>query len=153
MTFIRNGQYAVNMGLDPDNFFRIGGYSAAANRFQMDMSGNLTMAGNITAYSDERLKQNWRALPPNFVGQWAQVKHGIFDRIDSGETQIGLSAQGVNDILPWAVSKMADGYLTVNYGAASAVATIALAQEVVELKVQLKQQGDLIKLLMKKIGY
>lgn len=153
MTFIRVGSYAVNMGLDPDTVFRIGGYSAAANRFQMDMSGNLTMAGNITAYSDERLKQNWRALPPNFVGQWSQVKHGIFDRIDSGETQIGLSAQGVNDILPWAVSKMADGYLTVNYGAASAVATVALAQEVVELKAQLKQQGDLIKLLMKKIGY
>ena len=153
MTFIRSGQYAVNIGLDPDNFFRIGGYSAAANRLQMDMSGNLTMAGNITAYSDERLKRNWLPLPGNFVGQWAQVKHGVFERIDSGETQVGLSAQGVNKILPWAVSEMADGYLTVNYGAAAGVATVALAQEVVELKAQLQQQGDLIKMLMKKIGY
>jgi hypothetical protein len=36
------------MGLDSDNVFRIGGWSASANRFQMDMSGNLTMAGYVT---------------------------------------------------------------------------------------------------------
>ena len=48
MSFHRSGAYAVNMGLDSDNVFRIGGWSAAANRLQMDMSGNLTMAGTIT---------------------------------------------------------------------------------------------------------
>lgn len=49
MSFHRGGYYAVNMGLDSDNVFRIGGWSASANRLQMDMSGNLTMAGSITA--------------------------------------------------------------------------------------------------------
>jgi hypothetical protein len=44
----RPGAYAVNIGLDSDNVFRIGGWSAPANRLQMDMSGNLTMAGNVT---------------------------------------------------------------------------------------------------------
>jgi hypothetical protein len=47
MSFHRGGAYAVNMGLDSDNVFRIGGWSAAANRLQMDMSGNLTMAGTL----------------------------------------------------------------------------------------------------------
>jgi hypothetical protein len=49
MSFHRGGYYAVNMGLDPDNILRIGGWSAAANRWQLDMSGNETLAGNITA--------------------------------------------------------------------------------------------------------
>jgi hypothetical protein len=45
MSFHRGGYYAVNMGLDPDNILRIGGWSASANRLQLDMSGNLTVAG------------------------------------------------------------------------------------------------------------
>jgi hypothetical protein len=40
MSFHRGGYYAVNMGLDPDNVIRIGGWSASANRWQLDMSGN-----------------------------------------------------------------------------------------------------------------
>lgn len=49
MSFHRGGYYAVNMGLDPDNVLRIGGWSASANRWQLDMSGNQTLAGNLTA--------------------------------------------------------------------------------------------------------
>ena len=49
MAFHRGGHYAVNMGLDSDNVFRIGGWSAPANRLQLDMSGNLTIAGGIYA--------------------------------------------------------------------------------------------------------
>jgi hypothetical protein len=44
----RPGAFGLNMGLDSDNVFRIGGWSASANRMQMDMSGNLTyVSGNI----------------------------------------------------------------------------------------------------------
>jgi hypothetical protein len=48
MTFHRFGQFAVNMGLDPDNVFRIGGFSASANLFELNMSGRLTLAGGIS---------------------------------------------------------------------------------------------------------
>ena len=51
MSFHRGGSYAVNMGLDPDNVLRIGGWSAAANRWQLDMSGNNTIPGTMTATS------------------------------------------------------------------------------------------------------
>jgi hypothetical protein len=50
MSFHRSGAYAVNMGLDPDNVFRIGGWSAGANVLQLDMSGNLTVAGTVDGY-------------------------------------------------------------------------------------------------------
>jgi len=49
MAFHRGGQYAVNMGLDSDNVMRIGGWSAAADRWVLDMSGNNTVAGSFRA--------------------------------------------------------------------------------------------------------
>jgi hypothetical protein len=49
MSFHRGGYYAVNMGLDSDDVFRIGGWSASPNRLQLDMSGNLTVAGHVRA--------------------------------------------------------------------------------------------------------
>jgi hypothetical protein len=49
MSFHKGGVYAINMGLDGDNVFRIGGWSAGPNRLQLDMSGNLTVAGSMNA--------------------------------------------------------------------------------------------------------
>ncbi len=54
MAFHRPGVYAINMGLDSSNVFRIGGWSAG-NIFSMDMSGNLTLAGGITTQSTNNL--------------------------------------------------------------------------------------------------
>jgi hypothetical protein len=49
MAFHRAGQYAVNMGLDSDNVFRIGGWSAPNSIFQLGMSGDLTTAASSRA--------------------------------------------------------------------------------------------------------
>jgi hypothetical protein len=40
MSFHKGGVYAVNFGLDSDSVLRIGGWSAPANLWQLDMSGN-----------------------------------------------------------------------------------------------------------------
>jgi hypothetical protein len=49
MSFHRGGNYAVNFGLDSDNIMRIGGWSASADRWVLDMSGNNTVAGSFRA--------------------------------------------------------------------------------------------------------
>jgi hypothetical protein len=136
MSFHRAGVYAINMGLDSDNVFRIGGWSAAANRLQMDMSGNLTMAGNVTAYSDETLKKDWADISFDFIEQLAHVKHGTYTRIDSDERQMGVSAQGMQKFAPEVVSEDNEGKLSLAYGNAALVAAIKLAESVVELKSQ-----------------
>jgi len=138
MAFHRGGVFAVNMGLDSDNVFRIGGWSAAANRLQMDMSGNLTMAGNVTAYSDERLKKEWEEVKPNFVDQLANVKSGTYTRTDSNERQAGVSAQSLQELLPETVITGGDGILSVAYGNAAMVAVVELAKEIRKLKEELK---------------
>ena len=57
MSFHRGGAFAINMGLDYDNVFRIGGWSAPANLLELDMNGNLRtkslMADQVNSnYSD-----------------------------------------------------------------------------------------------------
>ena len=49
MSFHKGGHYAVNFGLDADNVMRIGGWSAATNRWQLDMSGNNWVASSFRA--------------------------------------------------------------------------------------------------------
>jgi hypothetical protein len=139
MAFHRGGIYAINMGLDSDNVIRIGGWSAAANRLQMDMSGNLTMAGNVTAFSDERKKKNWRSVTENFVEKLADVKVGVYDRVDEELTQVGVSAQSLQEVLPEAVLTDNDGFLSVAYGNAAMTSAVELAKEIVALKELVKE--------------
>jgi hypothetical protein len=149
MAFHRSGAYAINMGLDSDNVFRIGGWSASANRLQMDMSGNLTMAGNVTAYSDERLKKDWGALPVDYIERLAKIKSGTYTRIDSEERQAGVSAQDFQTLLPETVSTDSAGMLSVNYGGAALASAVELAKRVVD---QEKRIAHLESLILKLIG-
>ena len=138
MSFHRTGAYAINMGLDTDNVFRLGGWSNGTNtyRIQSDTSGNFTAQSNVTAYSDERLKKDWANLPTTFLEDLAKVKYGTYTRIDTGERQVGASAQGMKAILPESV--MGDETLSLAYGNAALVAAIELAKQVVELKKEIE---------------
>ena len=68
MAFHRAGAFAVNFGLDSDNVMRIGGWSAAANRWQLDMSGNNTLAGTITATNLFGQGQTWQDVTASRAG-------------------------------------------------------------------------------------
>ena len=98
---------------------------------------DFTCGGNVTAYSDERFKTNWRGLPVDFVDQLAKVKHGIYDRTDEDITQVGVSAQSLQLIMENAVIENEDGKLSVAYGNAALVAAIKLAERVVALEAKL----------------
>jgi len=112
---------------------------ASQNRWTTDVAGNFTAAGNLTANSDERLKENWRDLPDSFLAELANVKMGVYDRIDNRITQVGVSAQSLQGVLPWAINESADGVLSVAYGNAALAASIALAREVVSLRRELNE--------------
>ena len=117
MSFHRSAAFAVNMGLDTDNVLRIGGWSAAANRLQMDMSGNLTMAGNVTAFSDIRLKKDIETIDGalDLVSKMRGVR---FTRIENEERNVGVIAQEMLEICPEVVQQGVgdDDTLSVAYG-------------------------------------
>ena len=112
MAFHRGGYYAVNMGLDSDNVIRIGGWSAAGSRWQLDMSGNMYAAGNVTAYSsDRRLKKNIKNIE-NAVSLLSQIRGVYFDWEDFVDDlgfnpidrhDIGVIAQEIQQVIPMAI--------------------------------------------------
>ena len=100
-------------------------------------TGSFTAVGNVTAYSDERKKTNWQNLPVDFIERIAKVKSGVYDRTDIDETQVGVSAQELQKVMPNAVMANDDGVLSVAYGNAALAAVVALAQKVVDLEARL----------------
>lgn len=110
------------------------------------MNGNdFTAAGNITAFSDERLKTNWESLDSNFVELLAQVKNGTFDRTDAEmPRQVGVSAQSLEAIMPEAIKEDERGIKTVNYGAAAMASVVELAKLVVEQQKQIEELKAII---------
>ena len=125
MSFHRSAAYAVNFGLSTSNVMELGGWSAVSIMHSWDMSGNYTAVGNVTAYSDIRLKDNIEVIP-DAVAKVQQLRGVTFDRNDfepDAETgvmpdtrQSGVIAQEVLEVLPEVVSEMKDGTLTVAYG-------------------------------------
>lgn len=117
VSFHRVGAFAINMGLGTDNVFRIGGWSASSNAFQMDGSGNLTMLGNVTAYSDIRMKKDVVTIDNalDLVGKMRGVK---YTRKDTGKAGVGVIAQEMLEVLPEVVQQGIgdDDTLSVAYG-------------------------------------
>ena len=113
-------------------------------------AGYIVAGGNITAYSDERLKDDWKNLPDDFVANLASVKSGSYTRKDKkGLRQVGVSAQSLMKILPDAVveDKDKNKTLSVSYGNAAMVSAVQLAKEVVKLNTIIKSLITRIKSL------
>jgi len=121
------------------NIWRVYSSTAVADRLSVDASGNLTASGNVTAYSDERLKKDWSDLSCDFINDLANLKHGKYTRTDIHERQVGVSAQSLREILPEAVMESEDGMLSVAYGNAALVAAVQLAKEVVALRAEIAE--------------
>jgi hypothetical protein len=107
------------------------------------ISSSIWCTGNITAYSDERVKTNWRNFDNNFIEKLAKVKSGIFDRTDMSEkengfkTQVGVSAQSLKEVIPDAVTCNSEGMLSVSYGNAAMASCVELAKEILKLKEEI----------------
>lgn len=101
-------------------------------------TGVLSAVSHVSS-SDESLKTNWRDVKPDFIEQLAGVKNGVFDRIENGNTEVGVSAQSLLSALEQAVITGEDGKLSVNYGGAALVACIQLSKRVLELEAKLDQ--------------
>jgi hypothetical protein len=121
-----------------DNVLRFYNSINAIDAVTFSNAGNLTAAGNVTANSDERLKTNWRDVAPDFVEKLAQVKSGVYDRVDQELTQAGVSAQSLQELLPETVLKDESGMLSVAYGNAALVACVELAKEVLKLRAEIE---------------
>ena len=112
-------------------------------RMSLDISGNLVVGGNVTAYgspSDIRLKENVEVIP-NALDKVKQLKGVTFNYIKDGNKSTGLIAQDLEKVLPDAVyvtSDVDDGedkHLAIRYGN-----TVGLLVEAIkELEARVKE--------------
>jgi hypothetical protein len=99
----------------------------------ISVSGGFVAAGNVTAYSDARLKRAILAIPDalTLVGRMRGVTFERIDRPEAGR-QIGVVAQEMRELCPEVVAEGKDGMLSVAYGNLVAV----LIEAVKELTVK-----------------
>ena len=69
------------------------------NLFTVDHSGNATATGNVTAYSDERLKTNVNTIN-DALSICGKLRGVSFDWKEDGKHSIGVIAQEVEEIIP-----------------------------------------------------
>jgi hypothetical protein len=103
---------------------------------EMTAGGHLVMVGNVTSYSDERLKKNWAPLVPDVCGRLSTVLAGTFDRVDVPQEGrfVGVSAQSLQEVIPEAVMTDENGLLSVAYGPAALALCVELAKEIISLR-------------------
>jgi hypothetical protein len=90
-----------------------GDFTSEVYDINSDSAGNFTASGNVTAYSDIRLKKDLLQIP-NALDKVQQLTGYIYTRIDTGEKQTGLVAQDVQKVLPEGIVE--GEYLSVAYG-------------------------------------
>tara|TARA_R110000822_G_scaffold35007_21_gene98935 strand:- start:335 stop:1819 length:1485 start_codon:yes stop_codon:yes gene_type:complete len=116
--------------------------NASSTKLSFNPSTGALTATSVSGSSDESLKENWRELPVDFIELLANAKHGIYDRIDTGATEAGLSAQSMQQILKEVVIEYGDEkLLSIMYGNAALLACVKLSQRVLELEKQLKERA------------
>ena len=65
----------------------------------LDVTGDITASGTVTANSDEKLKENVITIE-NALEKVLSLRGVEYDRIDSGDHQIGVIAQEVEKVIP-----------------------------------------------------
>lgn len=144
MSFFNNA-YAVKLGVRADGYFGLGGWSRAAWSWYSDPSGNMVAAGNVTAYSDPRLKENFQRVSDPFSilnaldGGTFHWKHGIaHTAVKAGKRDYGVLADQVEAVMPEIVSPSielgGEIYRTVDYS--------KIVPVLIEGLKMLKQQVD-----------
>lgn len=125
MTFW-NDSYAIKIGIRADGYIGIGGWSRAAWSWYSDPSGNMVAAGNVTAYSDPRLKENFKKINnPLYILE--QLDGGTFTwkkdiphiQGKAGKRDYGILADQVEKVMPEIVTESieieGEKYKTVAY--------------------------------------
>ena len=98
------------------------------NEVEFDSAGNIVADGNITAYSDERLKDNIETIE-NGLDKVTQLRGVSYSK--DNKKSIGVIAQEVEKVLPEVVitGNTEDKFKSVDYGRLTAVLIEAIKEQ------------------------
>jgi len=121
-----SNSYGVYLRFDVNNgyseFWTTTGSSGSSGgqgtrQFRVYANGDAVATGNVTAYSDERLKTNIQKIT-NPLEKVSKIRGVTYDRTDTAApmSQAGVIAQEVEKVLPEVVSEDENGIKQVAYG-------------------------------------
>ena len=115
------------------------GLTLSGTEFLMsgNYTGNFTATGDITAYSDKRLKRNIETIT-NAVDTVSKLRGVNYEK--DGRNSTGVIAQEVEEVLPQVVHTAPDGMKSVAYGNIVGILIEAIKEqqkEIEELKKKL----------------
>ena len=113
-----------------------GGSTVTALTLDMSAAGAATFNNNVTAYSDERLKENIVTVP-DALEKVTAMRGVHYNRIDTGKAHTGVVAQEIQEIAPELVLTADDeiGTLSVDYGNITGY----LIEAIKELKAEIEE--------------
>ena len=126
-----NSSGVITCTIDSPGEVGLGNLSSSGN----SLSGSFTATGNITAYSDERLKENVETIEGALdkVLQMRGVTYNYKSELNDGQRGTGVIAQEMQQVMPEVVEE--GEYLSVAYGNIVGV----LIEAVKELKEELNK--------------
>ncbi|MEW7278320.1 tail fiber domain-containing protein [Aquimarina sp. 2201CG1-2-11] len=143
-----SGIYCGTGILRTDGQFQVG---PNGNRFKVDSRGNTIASGNVTAYSDIRLKTDIQPIRENFLNKIDQLTPSYYKWKDESKDQteqLGFIAQEVKEVFPEWVHQSNEHY-AMSYDKMGAVLAVKGVQElhaeVKTLKEEIKELRSLIK--------
>ena len=114
--FFNGSSFYLDLNSGGNNFIIRDG---TTTRYTFDDNGSFTATGNVTAYSDIKLKRNIDTIP-DALEKVCKLRGVTYDRIDleglENERQSGVIAQEVEEVLPEVVSTNEEGIKSVAYG-------------------------------------
>lgn len=105
----------------------------AAGSTSLTLTGNFVASGDITAFSDRRLKTNIQPID-SALDKLSRLGGYTYFRKDTKVNSVGLIAQEVQSVMPDAVHTTDSGTLSVSYNAVVAL----LVQAINELREELR---------------
>jgi len=107
--------------------------------------GSITATGDITAYSDERVKENINTIE-NALDKVKALRGVTYNRTDKEDKseKIGVIAQEIQEVLPQVVHEQEDGMLGVSYGNITAVLIEAIKEQQIQIEL-LKAEIEVLK--------
>ena len=120
-------------------------FSGASGVVTFGAGGTINADGDITAFSDQRLKENIEPIT-NALQKVSEINGYTFKKIGQEGRRAGLIAQELQKVLPEAVHENEDGMLSVAYGNTVSLLVEAIKElqaEVAELKQESSSNGDI----------
>ena len=92
------------------------------------LAGAFTATGDITAFSDARVKENVETIP-NALEKVTALRGVNFNKIGEEKRSTGVIAQEVKEVLPEVIHENEDGMLSVAYGNITGVLIEAIKEQ------------------------